>query len=116
MSDVKNLPDPLALWRAGMEFAQLGMEANAIITMRMMGFMGFWRMRDTEALRMITEKPPAFFEGWMRGMSAAMSGESAEKVATEAIKPLRKTTRANHLRLVRSGPSLGLIARPGSKS
>lgn len=99
--------DPFKMWANSLELARLGFEANSIIAMRMMGFMGYWRVRDTEALRMVTEKPAAFMESWYRGASAAMEGAAPEKVLKEAIKPIRRKTRSNHARLMRSGPKLG---------
>lgn len=95
--------NPLELWATGCEAARIGLEANSIVAMRMLGMMGLWKVRDTEVVRMVVEKPAAFAEAWMAGFSAAVSGAAPDGILSASLKPIGRATKSNHRRLSRAG-------------
>lgn len=95
--------NPFDLWRLNRDIAEMNMEAGAIVAMRTLGMMGLWGVKKSEMYDMIVEKPPAFAEAWMDGMSAAMKGAGPDRVLAASIAPLGRKTRSNHQRLSKLG-------------
>ncbi len=93
------------MWRVGSEMTRLGMEANAVIWMRMMGMAGLWNVSASEDERMLAEKPEAFRDAGMRAGLAAMGGAAPDKIVSAAIKPLTRKAAANRRRLAKRGPA-----------
>ncbi len=81
-------------------------ESSAVIWMRMMGMGGLWSVTPHENKRMVTEKTTAYGKAANAAMTAAMNGESAERVIAASSKPIRQATRANARRLSKRGPKL----------
>ena len=96
--------NPFSLWQAGLELAQLTMESQAVITMRLMGAAGLWDVTSSENSRMVSEKQEAFHSSAVAVGTAVLQGRSPDDILKAAIKPLRATTRANAKRLAQRGP------------
>lgn len=88
----------------GLELWRIGMEAQAVITMRTLGMMGMWATRPQEVARMIREKPEAAAAAWFAASRAAMGGGGTEAVVRAALRPLGRKTGSNMRRLARLGP------------
>lgn len=94
---------PFDMARAGFEMAKLGVEANAVVWMRVMGMGGAWNTPFDESYRMWREKPAAFTEAVGRGMEAAMRGQAPDRVMSAAIAPLSRDATENRARLTGRG-------------
>lgn len=95
--------DPFALMRLQSQTMMMGMEASAVIWMRMMGMAGAWNVTGGENALMLREKQVAFVKSAQDASLAAMGGRD---VAAAALRPLRRKTRANVRRLGKRGPKL----------
>lgn len=94
-------PTPFDLWRAGIEVGTLAFEAQAVVTMRMMGMAGIWPVAKSENRRMLSEKPPAFIKAAAAATNKAAKGGRIDEVVSVAAKSLSTKARANRKRLVR---------------
>ncbi len=92
---------PFGLFLTGIQTAQLAVEAQTVITLRLLGMAGLWPVSRTEMQRMWTEKPSAFVQSGGAATMAAMTGKRPDQIMDAAIKPLRAKTRANSRRLSR---------------
>ncbi len=90
---------PFDVMRAGFEVTRLGVEANAVIWMRMMGATGAWNTPFDESYRMWREKPSTFTEAMGRGMEAAMRGAPPSTVISATVAPLSRDAAENRMRL-----------------
>lgn len=95
---------PFSFWQTGMQFYKLGVEAQSVVTMRVLGAAGLWNVLPDENARMISEKQQAFSESAFAAGRAALSGHAPEKVVKAALRPLRLKTRSNVRRLSKRGP------------
>ena len=98
----RGVPSPLSLWTLSLEASFLYVEALSIITMRTLSMSGLRPMAPTEPVRMILEKPPAFYASGLAAWTAMLGGKSPEAIVASSLKPLRRKTRANHRRLSRT--------------
>ncbi|MBS8225864.1 antifreeze protein [Vannielia litorea] len=89
--------------RLQMQMAVMAMEASAVIWMRMMGMAGTWNVAAGENARMVREKQLAFVKSAQEASRAAMGGRN---VAAAALRPVRRKTRSNVVRLAKRGPKL----------
>ncbi|SNS34379.1 hypothetical protein SAMN04488078_101193 [Antarctobacter heliothermus] len=76
-------------------------EAQAVITMRVLGMAGLWSVKPDEATRMVREKVEHFPRAFQAATQAAIKGGDP---LGAAIGPLHRQTRANVIRLSRRGP------------
>ncbi|WP_417206091.1 antifreeze protein [Antarctobacter sp.] len=76
-------------------------EAQAVITMRLLGMAGLWSVTPDETTRMVREKLEHFPRAFHAASRAAIEG--GDPLAA-AIGPLHRQTRANAKRLARRGP------------
>lgn len=90
---------PLGLWLAGIGTAQMLVEAQTTVALRLLGMAGLWPVSRSEGVRMLREKPGAFVEAAGAATLAAMTGKRPDQVMAAALKPIRKKTRANSRRL-----------------
>ncbi len=95
---------PLDLWANTMQLAMIAAEAQWVIGLRLMGMAGLWAVAPSEIRRMVTEKMQAFNRSMTGATLAAMSGNKGDAVLAAALKPIRRTTRANARRLAGRGP------------
>lgn len=98
-----NATDMMMLWSRGW---QLWAEASMVVSMRMMGMAGLWATSPSETLRMVTEKPAALGQSMIAGATAAGAGKRPDQIASAALRPLTRKTRANRRRLAKAGPTL----------
>ncbi|SIN79490.1 hypothetical protein [Vannielia litorea] len=96
--------NPAAMMRLQMQYAQMTLEASAVIWMRMLGMAGAWNVTPGENARMVREKQLAFVKAAEAATLAALGGRD---VAAAALRPVRQKTRSNVRRLGRRGPKLG---------
>ena len=94
---------PFDLFRAGFALTRLGVEAQSVIWMRMMGLSGAWNTPFDESYRMMREKPQAFFESAGRGVEAAMRGKLPPAVVMASVEPLSREAAENRQRLAKRG-------------
>jgi len=94
---------PFDMARAGFEMAKLGVEASAVVWMRMMGMGGTWNTPFDESYRMWREKPSAFTEAMGRGVEAALRGQAPDRVISATIAPLSRDASENRARLTARG-------------
>lgn len=98
--------NPFASYFIGLELMRIGVESQAVITMRMLGMMGLWATRPQEMTRMVREKPEAAFAAWQAASFALMRGAGVEAVTRAALRPVGRRTGANMRRLARLGPGI----------
>ena len=75
------------------------MEAQAVVTYRVLGMMGVWPVASSENWRMTMEKGPVFAAAQQGAMAAAMAGKSPDLIAAAWLKPIGGKTRSNERRL-----------------
>ncbi|TCS66305.1 antifreeze protein [Primorskyibacter sedentarius] len=100
-------PSPFDLLSNVYEVGMLLAEANAVITMRMLGMAGLWSVTPGENNRMVSEKIEALNRSVTAANRAAMTGQRPDQIAAAALKPMRQKTRANSKRLAKRGPKIG---------
>ncbi|MEM9318521.1 MAG: antifreeze protein [Pseudomonadota bacterium] len=99
------IPDTaFRMWKAGFDVARLGLEANAVMWMRVLGMGGAWNTPFDESWRMWREKPQAFVEATGRASEALMRGKTPDLALSAAVIPLARIARGNRQRLARRGP------------
>ncbi len=86
------------LWASTYRF---GLEAQEVITARLLGFARQDASASLETARMVNEKFVAFFEAQLAVGVAVATGKSSMVAVSEFVKPYRKRVRANHRRLHR---------------
>jgi hypothetical protein len=101
-------------FETGLQLAQLSAqmtmmlaEANMVIFMRVCGLAGFWNVTASEKTRMVREKTHAAQASARAAGRAIAAGESPAAIAQAALKPVRRRTKSNALRLARRGPGPG---------
>ncbi|MDY6858895.1 MAG: antifreeze protein [Pseudomonadota bacterium] len=98
-----NSPSPLDLWRVQLELWHLSIEAQMVVTMRLLGMAGVWSVTPSETERMFGEKLPAFTNAAFAASRSAWKGERPDQILVAAIRPIRGKTYANSRRLSRRG-------------
>ena len=89
---------------------QLGIEAQGVVTLRMMRLASGGVGTQAEMGRMIVEKAAAVAEAQFAATTAAAAGNKDHVIAEKALKVFRKRVRANRQRLSRR--SVGTIVTP----
>jgi hypothetical protein len=97
------MPDPFSYWNNAIEMTRMMTEAHSVIGMRLMGMAGVWSVTDAEDELMISEKIEAMKHASTDATFVMMQGGTPDEIAAAAIKPYRKTTRANAERLGKRG-------------
>lgn len=85
-------------WRT----AEMIMDAQTVVGMRLLGMAGFLPAKPDENLRMVTEKQTAFAQSGLAAMGAMMAGKTPQQAYGLALTPIKRTARANSRRLVKS--------------
>lgn len=86
------------------ELWHLAFEAQMVISMRLMGLGGLWRVAPSENSRMVQEKVQAFSESGLAMSVAAFRMAQPATIMSAGLRPLRRRTRINTRRLARRGP------------
>ncbi|MDO5641570.1 MAG: antibiotic ABC transporter [Paracoccus sp. (in: a-proteobacteria)] len=98
-----SLPDSMAeatrLWA---QVAQIAMESQMVIGLRMAGMMGLLPQHRRESQRMVMEKLDAAQEAGAAIFKAMTRGASADQVMAAALTPYGRRTRANARRLTKT--------------
>lgn len=97
------------LYRLGFEFWCLSAETHAVITMRVLGMSGMWRVEHDENHRMVLEKPISFAAATTAAVEAANSGKRPDEIMVAALNPLRDKTTENARRLGKAGMKLSMF-------
>ncbi len=79
-------------------------EAQMVVTMRLLGMVGLWDTGAEETERMVSEKQQAFSTAAEAALRAVAAGKRADEIASAAVRPIRRRTRANVARLAKLGP------------
>ena len=82
-----------------MDMMRLGVEAQTVVGMRMLGMAGLWPVAPSETSRMVTEKQFAMMDAINVTTNAALTGGLPETVLKDIIRQTRKRTSANMKRL-----------------
>lgn len=85
-------------WLAGLRLAQLGIEAQSVIALRMLKFAEDGPFAKKEARRMVSEKIAAFAEAQM-AIAMAVGFGRAETAPAKAVAVYRRRVKANQRRL-----------------
>lgn len=101
---VTRIASPIDLWTNTLQAGFILAEANAVITMRVMGMAGLWSVAPSENGRMISEKVYATTKAMTDSTKAAMTGARPDQITAAAMKPIRQKTRTNAKRLAKRGP------------
>ncbi|CUH25305.1 hypothetical protein JSE7799_00689 [Jannaschia seosinensis] len=89
----------MTFWKLQMRTAQMMLEAQTVMSLRLMGMAGILPADPGENARMVTEKQTAFAQAGLAAMGAMMAGRSPTVIYGHALTPIGRTTRANSLRL-----------------
>ena len=96
--------NPGVYWASAMQFGLLAVEAQAVIGMRLLGMVGLWSVTGSENRRMVDEKAVALTKSMTNASAALLTGQTPNKIAEAAMRPLRQKTRSNYRRLAKRGP------------
>jgi hypothetical protein len=95
---------PLDYWLLGMRTARIMVEAQVVISLRLLGLAGAWPVAPSEATRMIHEKGPAFLRAAGNATASAMKGRRPDQIAGAGLRPIGEKTRTNARRLAKRSP------------
>ncbi|TQS73791.1 antifreeze protein [Rhodobacteraceae bacterium] len=87
------------------EAAWLGMEAQAVIALRMAGLAGLWHAAPDEMSRMVTEKQRASVDAGEAATRAFMQGAGADQAMRAVVQVYSRHTAGNLRRLAKLGPA-----------
>src|SRR4029077_3857024 len=96
-----NTGGQMLFWKAWMDAAQFGFEAQGVIAMRLMKIAAGGQDGVAECTRMVLEKIDAVTAAHTAGALALAGGKSVEAATKLAMAPVKRRVRANHLRLTR---------------
>lgn len=86
-----------------MRTAQMMLEAQTVVTLRMLGMAGVLPQTSDETRRMVSEKQAAFGQAGMAVAGALMAGKTPAQAYGLGLTPIGRTTRANAKRLSKLG-------------
>ena len=85
-------------WRT----AEMMVQAQTVIGLRLMGMAGVLPARPGENRRMVAEKQTAFAQAGQAAMRAMMTGKTPAQAYGLALAPIGRRTRANTRRLTKA--------------
>ncbi|MEM8850090.1 MAG: antifreeze protein [Pseudomonadota bacterium] len=85
-----------AQWRT----AEMMLDAQTVVGLRMLGMAGVRPTDPDENLRMVTEKQTAFTQSGIATLGAMLAGKTPIQTYDLALAPIGRTTRENSRRLV----------------
>ena len=89
-------------WALSLRAAQLGLETQGVIALRLMRLMSQGSRSRIEARRMVTEKVAALAEAQAAAAATVVKGGKGHRVAKKVLGVYKKRVRANKRRLTRS--------------
>lgn len=93
--------DPFSLFRSSLALWRLGVAAQTVVTLRMMGAAGLVPAARGENGRMLSEKPPAFLRAGLAAQRAVLTGAPPLTVLDIWTGSLARAVGANRRRLTR---------------
>ena len=90
--------------RLGFEAMRLGIEAQSVIGLRLLGMAGLWNAPFDENYRMVVEKQSAFLKASGDALQDIVGGKGSVAVMRRAVATLDETTSENRQRLSARGP------------
>ena len=94
---------PLSLMHTAAKTSQMMFEAQAVVTMRLMGMAGFWNVSPNEYSGMVLEKGDAIASSASAMQRETLAGGSPEDIFNAGAKPMQRKTSANYKRLSKKG-------------
>lgn len=98
--------NPFDMIRLSVNSAIMLGQAQAVITMRLMGLAGMWSVTPSENGRMVQEKLRAGLQANAAVQKAVLMGKSPIEIAEAALVPISRATAANVRRLTKRGPKV----------
>ncbi|MGB3243564.1 MAG: antifreeze protein [Sulfitobacter sp.] len=92
---------PLNLLSLNMQMTTMLVEAQSVVTLRMLGMGGAIPAPAGENERMIKEKPVAMVDAFSAAAKAVMAGKRPDQIMSAAIAPMGRKVRANRKRLMK---------------
>ena len=89
----------MSIWKAWVDAAQFGLEAQGVIAMRLMRIATGGQDGAAECTRMVLEKFDTAQASITAGMLALAGGQGLEAASQLAMVPIRRRVHANHVRL-----------------
>jgi hypothetical protein len=86
-------------WYANLRFAQMALDANFVIAMRVMRLASGGALAQREAQRMVAEKAIAIGEAQIAAATKVMKGAGSAAAVNSASDVYRRKVRANRRRL-----------------
>ena len=96
-----NVETYLGPWRLAWDMTRAGLDAQAVIWMRLGGMAGVWPVAPGEGMRMMQEKPRALYKAGIAMQRAMIEMQSPDAVLRAGLRPLRKKAGKNARRLAR---------------
>lgn len=97
------ISNPFDIWMLNVAAWKMAVEAQSVITYRMLGMAGVLAVAPGENARMMAEKQKAFVQSSIAASTAIVAGKSAANVMSDALSPIARKTSANSKRLRRRG-------------
>ncbi len=91
---------PQALFAVQMKWAGLVMEAQTVMTLRLLAMAGWIPARPGENTRMVLEKGPAISRSAAAATDALLRGKTPDEVFIAAMAPVTRRVRSNRKRLM----------------
>jgi hypothetical protein len=86
-------------WKLWSDAWHMGLDAQRVIAMRLVRISAGGAKAEAESRRMVSEKIAAVTAAQMAAATALASGKGIEAAASAALRPVKKTVRANQRRL-----------------
>jgi hypothetical protein len=91
----------LTFWQTWLDATRFALDAQCVVTLRMLRLAAGGPQATAEAQRMVMEKIAAFTTAQIAGGAALASGSGLAVVGARAAAPYRRRLRANRRRLTR---------------
>jgi hypothetical protein len=98
----KNQPPMFALWKTWLDANRLALDAQCVVTLRLIQLASGGPRAASEAQRMVTEKAAAVVLAHAAAGAALATGASLAVAGSRAAIPIRRQVRANRRRLTRT--------------
>ena len=98
---MRHIPTVFDMLRPSILMGQMMLEAQIVISLRLMGMAGVLPVAKGEHRRMVDEKTKAAQEAGFAAARSLMTGAALPAVAVAAMTPVRRRTRANVRRLTK---------------
>ncbi|HEY0212403.1 MAG TPA: antifreeze protein [Paenirhodobacter sp.] len=97
--------DPFSPFKIALQATRIGIEAQAVVTMRLAGMAGLWDTPSSEMTRMVVEKAEAVTQAMRASTQAAIRGAAPDQVLQAGMAQIGQYTTRNLARLSQMGPA-----------